>query len=118
MAFWMATDWASFFERKSPAKGEYRYIEWLKADITRGSMSIEPGIVQNGEKSAELANLQEDQSQFILSRRPESAMKNHDTLKTDPKIEKIRDGQGQTQDQDQMFWKALLLGRSAAATNL
>ena len=44
-------------------------------------------------------------------------MKNHDTLKTDHKIEKIRDGQGQTHDQDQLFWKALLLGRSAAATN-
>jgi hypothetical protein len=117
MGFWMATGWALFFERESLAKGEYRYIEWLKADITRGSVRNKAWYRPEWQKFAELANLQEDQSQFILSRRPESAIKNHDTLKTDSKIEKIRDGQGQTHDQDQMFWKALLLGRSAAATN-
>jgi hypothetical protein len=113
----MATDWALFFERKGLAKGEYGYIEWQKADITRGSVRNRDWCRPEWRKFAELANLQEAQSQFITSCRLNSAKKNQDTLKTDLEIEGMHHLQGRVHDQDPKFWKALLLGRSAAATN-
>jgi hypothetical protein len=113
----MATDWALFFERKGLAKGEYGYIEWQKADITRGSVRNRDWCRPEWRKFAELANLQEDQSQFINSRRLNSARQNQDILRTDHELGRKHYLQDRSQDQDQKFWKALLLGRSAAATN-
>jgi hypothetical protein len=113
----MATDWALFFERKGLAKGEYGYVEWQKADITRGSVRNRDWCRPEWRKFAELADLQQDQSQFIDSRRLDSAGEKQDMLRTYHEVGRKHHFQDRSHDQDQKFWKALLLGRSAAATN-
>ncbi len=112
----MATDWALFFDRKGLAKGEYGYIEWAKADITRGSVRNRVWCRPEWRKFAELANLQEDQSPFII--RPQiNAGNNQGISKSDPHMEGTYHFQSQPSHEDHKFWKALLLGRSAAATD-
>ena len=112
----MATDWALFFDRKGLAKGEYGYIEWAKADITRGSVRNRVWCRPEWRKFAELANLQEDQSQFIVRQR-HNAGNNQETLKNNHHMEGKYHFQDRPSHEDHKFWKALLLGRSAAATD-
>lgn len=117
LGFWMATDWALFFERKGLKKGEYGYLEWQKADVTRGSVRNRDFCRPEWRKFANLADLQEDQSPFILSRLQDTARNSLDVLGTGVEIESAHPFHDQTYNLDEKFWKALLLGRSAAATN-
>ncbi|KAN0112752.1 HET domain containing protein [Hyaloscypha variabilis] len=117
LGFWMATDWALFFNKNGLTEGEYGYIKWQKADITRGSVrNRDQWCRPEWRKFADMANLQEDQSRFILSHPLEHA-KNNEIPRSNPQDEGMPVGLDTTHSQDQRFWKALLLGRSAAATN-
>jgi hypothetical protein len=117
LGFWMATDWALFFERKGLVRGEYGYREWQKADVTRGSVRNRDWCRPEWRKFANLADLQEDQSRFLSNR--QEAINDLDVLRTGVEIERAGHGHGhgQIHAQHQKFWKALLLGRSASATN-